>query len=101
MIGSDAELQAIARALHAVNGPWLPGVLDREARLLRCLRDARDGLTFSELKNRIEAYRGIQSEDAWRLFRTDVWHLTHAGAKIDEISEAGEPRRYVLSRSSR
>ena len=96
MIGSEVELRAISQALHAVNGPWLPGVLDREARIVQCLRDARDGVTFAELRKRISAYRHVSSDEAWRLFRTDLWHLRHAGVTIDEVAEVGEPRRYLL-----
>ena len=97
MIGSGADLRAISQALHCVNGPWLPGVLDREARLVQCLREATDGVTFTELKARISAYRNLEtSDDAWRLFRTDLWHLRHAGVAIEERAEVGEARRYIL-----
>jgi len=101
MIGSDGELRAISRALHSVNGPWLPGVLNREARLVRCLREGSTGLTFTELRTRIAEYGEASTDDAWRHFRTDLWHLRHAGVAIDEIVGAGESRRYILSRSAR
>jgi hypothetical protein len=100
MIGSEADLRAISQALHAVNGPWLPGVLERESRLVQSLRDAPGGLTFTELRARINAYGDLDSsDDAWRLFRTDLWHLRHAGVAIDEVTQLGEPRRYMLRRA--
>jgi len=91
------DLRQIKRALKTVNGPWLPGVLDRQGRLIRQLLDAPDGLTFAELRWAIADYREISRDDAWIAFRTDLWHLGHAGIAIAVAPDTDGQRRYALT----
>jgi len=91
------DLREIKRALKTVNGPWLPGVLDRQGRLIRCLLDAPGGLTFSEVRVAISDYREVSGDEAWIDFRTDLWHLLHAGIAIGDAPGEDGQRRYVLA----
>jgi hypothetical protein len=94
---NGADLPEIKRALKPLNGPWLPGVLDRQGRLIRQLLDAPGGLTFADLRAAIADYRDMSKDEAWIAFRTDLWHLGHAGIAIGDAPVKDGQRRYVLT----
>jgi hypothetical protein len=94
---NGVDLREIKRALKPLNGPWLPGVLDRQGRLIRQLLDAPAGLTFTDLRAAVADYRDMSKDEAWIAFRIDLWHLGHAGIAIGDAPSENGQRRYVLT----